>query len=84
MQNDRFWLNDFDALSPDKQIEVIDFIQFLKQKKQEAPAETARPSSDTGSPGPSFFDLAQDLIGSVKDTPSDLATNPIHMQGFGQ
>ena len=27
---------------------------------------------------------ARGLIGSMKDGPSDLATNPIHMEGFGQ
>jgi hypothetical protein len=30
------------------------------------------------------YDLARDLAGSVKGLPSDLATNPKHMEGFGQ
>jgi metal-responsive CopG/Arc/MetJ family transcriptional regulator len=31
----------------------------------------------------SCFDLAGDLMGSIKGLPADLATNPIHMEGFG-
>jgi predicted DNA-binding protein len=32
----------------------------------------------------SCYDLAQDLAGSVKGLPRDLATHPRHMEGFGQ
>lgn len=32
----------------------------------------------------SCFDLARDLAGSVKGLPRDLATNPKHMEGFGE
>lgn len=30
------------------------------------------------------FDMASDLAGSLKGLPSDLATNPKYMEGFGQ
>lgn len=30
------------------------------------------------------YDLANDLAGSLKGLPPDLATNPRHMEGFGQ
>lgn len=30
------------------------------------------------------YDLAADLAGSLKGLPRDLATNPRHMEGFGQ
>lgn len=30
------------------------------------------------------YDLARDLAGSLKGLPRDLATNPKHMEGFGQ
>jgi hypothetical protein len=30
------------------------------------------------------YDLAHDLAGSLKGLPRDLATNPKHMDGFGQ
>jgi hypothetical protein len=34
--------------------------------------------------GPSCYDLANDLIGSIKGLPKDLATNPKYMKGFGE
>ena len=34
--------------------------------------------------GPSCFDLARDLAGSLKGLPRDLATNPKHLKGFGR
>jgi predicted DNA-binding protein len=40
----------------------------------------ARPSGDEVS----CYDLAADLVGSLKGLPRDLATNPRHMEGFGQ
>lgn len=33
MLQDKSWLHDFDMLLPEKQTEVIDFIQFLKQRQ---------------------------------------------------
>ena len=33
---------------------------------------------------PSCYDLARDLIGSVKGLPKDLAHNPKYMEGFGE
>lgn len=32
----------------------------------------------------SCYDLTRDLIGSIKDGPEDLATNPKYMEGFGE
>lgn len=37
-----------------------------------------------GSGPASCFDLAQDLAGSVKGLPRDLANNPKYMKGFGE
>ncbi|HEY7388665.1 MAG TPA: CopG family transcriptional regulator [Bryobacteraceae bacterium] len=34
--------------------------------------------------GTSCYDLAQDLAGSVKGLPKDLAHNPKYMEGFGE
>ncbi len=34
--------------------------------------------------GPSCFDLARDLAGSVKGLPRDIAMNPKHMKRFGE
>jgi predicted DNA-binding protein len=33
---------------------------------------------------PSFYDLAKDACGIIKDGPEDLSTNPKHMEGFGE
>jgi predicted DNA-binding protein len=33
---------------------------------------------------PSAYDLVKHLCGSIKDGPSDLATNPKYMEGFGE
>jgi hypothetical protein len=32
----------------------------------------------------SGYDLVKHLCGSIKGGPTDLATNPAHMQGFGE
>jgi len=32
----------------------------------------------------SCYDLAQDLAGSLKGLPKDIATNPKYMEGFGR
>ena len=34
--------------------------------------------------GGSFLALAGDLVGSVKDAPADLSTNPRHLADFGK
>ena len=39
---------------------------------------------DTNSQETSCYDLARDLVGSVKGLPKDLATNPKYMDDFGQ
>ncbi|MGE3724581.1 MAG: hypothetical protein AB7I41_03465 [Candidatus Sericytochromatia bacterium] len=79
MFQDKPWLQDFDALPPEKQVEVIDFIQFLKSRK---PVENSvrKAQAVTGS----FLEQAKDLIGIVDDAPFDLATNPDYMHGFGK
>lgn len=44
MFQDKQWLQDFEMLSPEKQAEVIDFIQFLKarQPQTEKPLKAKR------------------------------------------
>jgi hypothetical protein len=34
--------------------------------------------------GGSFYHAMNDLVGIVKDAPSDLSTNPKYMEGFGR
>ena len=38
----------------------------------------------SGADGPSCYDLAKDLIGSIKGLPRDIATNPKYMKDFGK
>ena len=90
MFQNRSWLQDFDALPPEKQAEVIDFIQFLRSRKPLVSSQVSQDSSplqqsgSTGGRKGSFLERAKDLIGVVDDAPSDLATNPKYMQGFGE
>lgn len=32
----------------------------------------------------SFLDLAEDLVGCVKDAPADLSSSPKHLDGYGR
>lgn len=45
MLHNKQWLQDFETLPPEKQAEVIDFIQFLKSKQvqQAQPQQEKRP-----------------------------------------
>jgi hypothetical protein len=87
MFQDRPWLQDFDALPPEKQVEVIDFIQFLRSRKLQTMSQASHHTAQSGSTSAqkgSFLERAKDLIGVVDGAPSDLATHPNHMQGFGE
>jgi hypothetical protein len=66
------------ALAPDKQQQVLDFVEFLESRaKQEEPS-----SSRWG--GMSALEAAQRVMEPVGDGPSDLSTNPQYMNGFGE
>ena len=43
-----------------------------------------RLSSDESAPTAYEMALKAGLIGLIREAPSDLATNPIHMEGFGR
>lgn len=45
MFQDKQWMHDFETLPPEKQAEVVDFIQFLKSRleQQAQPQKTKRP-----------------------------------------
>ena len=91
MFQDRLWLQDFDALPPEKQAAVIDFIQFLRNRKSQVSGQVSQDSSPAqqtdsaaGCHIASFLERAKDLIGSVDDAPSDLVTHPRYKQSFGE
>ena len=60
-------------LPPERQREVLDFVEFLESKRQ--PQRKGEVSA---------LALAGDLVGSVEGGPGDLATNPDHLSGYGK
>ncbi|WP_250122469.1 DUF2281 domain-containing protein [Chroococcidiopsis sp. CCMEE 29] len=65
-------------LPQEKQLEVLDFIEFLQAKvNQQGKAKSS------WQPGISALEAAGDLVGSVEG-PEDLSTNAEYMQGFGE
>ncbi|MGB3297741.1 MAG: DUF2281 domain-containing protein [Phormidesmis sp.] len=65
------------GLSEEDQRQVLNFAEFLISKRQQAVAEESKAAPQ------SFFEAAKDVIGTVEG-PSDLATNPAYMEGYGQ
>ena len=59
-------------LPPERQREVLDFVEFLEGRTQKVAG------------GVSALELAGNLIGSVEGGPGDLATNPEHLHGYGE
>ncbi len=59
-------------LPPERQREVLDFLEFLEGRTPKLAG------------GVSALELAGDLIGSVEGGPGDLATNPEHLNGYGK
>jgi hypothetical protein len=59
------------------------------KKRQTSKSEVVRYCIETVLSGkqvkesPSFYDLTKDLCGKFKGGPSDAATNPKYMEGFG-
>jgi hypothetical protein len=51
----------------------------LDEQKPEVPAKPQRRKK-----GPSAHDLLKEWCGIIKDGPTDLATNPKYMEGFGK
>ncbi len=64
------------ALPSSQQQEVLNFILFLSQQRQNALTPDTPPRS--------FAAAAQHYIGSLDGGPSDLSTNPQYMEGFGE
>lgn len=56
---------------------VAEFIQLLKKSHAISPDRDAAQQ-------PSFLDTAGKFVGSLSGGPGDLATNPHHLEGFGQ
>ena len=69
-------LEKLNALTPQQQQEVIDFIEFLqfKAEKKEITEEKNTVS---------FYEAAKEYIGCVDGGPGDLATNKDYLRGIG-
>ncbi|MEH2363889.1 DUF2281 domain-containing protein [Nostoc sp.] len=65
------------SLPPEKQQEVLDFIEFLQSQlaQQNTNIEQIEPIS--------FLEAAQQFAGCVDAGPSDLATNKQYLEGLG-
>ncbi|MGI8500397.1 MAG: DUF2281 domain-containing protein [Hassallia sp.] len=74
-------IDEFKKLSPEKQEEVIDFIQFL-QFKEIKKQETLQDKE--GKKQVSFLEAAKEFIGCVDGGPGDLATNKKYLEGLGR
>jgi hypothetical protein len=70
-------LQTLEALPPTDQQQVLDFVESLRAKRQEAWDIKSETTSQ------SFFEVAQTLIGAGEGC-GDLSTNPDYMQGYGQ
>lgn len=66
------------VLPPDKQQEVLDFVEFLEGRAKQQEPNASRWTSITA------LEAAQSVMGVVGDGPTDLSTNPRYMDGFGQ
>jgi hypothetical protein len=70
--------------------QVIERLEQECRKRGVSKSEFIRESLDihfkaaNKSRQPSCLDLIQDLVGSAKNAPRDLATNPKYMQGYGE
>lgn len=70
-------LQTVEALSIEDQRQVLDFVEFLRAKRQQPRIAATEAASR------SFLEVAQAAIGAGEG-PGDLSTNPDYMQGYGQ
>jgi Protein of unknown function (DUF2281) len=66
------------TLSPDKQQEVLDFVEFLESRTIKAEPMPNRWEGMTA------LEAAERVMEPVEDGPPDLSTNPQYMNGFGE
>ena len=66
------------TLPPEKQKEVLDFVDFLQTKTMRGEFK-----SQQREPVVSALTLAQKWVGCVQEGPSDLSTNKKYLEGLG-
>ena len=67
-------LEKFETLSPDRQQQILEFMEFLATRSI-APSPRSKLSA---------LDLVGDIVGSVQGASADLARNPIHLEGLSE
>ncbi len=81
------FMNTISLKLPDRLLERLESESRARgTTKSSLVRECLEKSLDAGTVGgkATCYDLARDLAGSLKGLPRDLATNPKHMEGFGQ
>jgi hypothetical protein len=68
-------LQTLQTLTPQQQQQVINYIEFLQYQTHKTDITQEPPTA------PSFYDAAQEYIGSVDGGPGDLATNKDYLKG---
>lgn len=77
MSIEQIVLEKLKTLPPEKQQEVLDFVEFLQTK-----TVGGEKNVQDGEQVESFLTLAQEVIGCVEE-PSDLSTNKSYLEGYG-
>lgn len=77
MSIEQIVLEKLKTLPPEKQQEVLDFVEFLQTKNVEGEKNV-----QDGEQVKSFLTLAQEVIGCVEG-PADLSTNKSYLEGYG-
>ncbi|MBG1271499.1 DUF2281 domain-containing protein [Nostoc sp. WHI] len=72
-------IDEFRKLSPEKQQQVIDFIQFLQYKEMQKQDVQHKEEKESIS----AYEAAKEFAGCVDGGPGDLATNKKYLEGFG-
>lgn len=67
------------TLPPEKQQEVLDFVEFLQNKTHQKQS-----NSQESKPVVSALTLAQKWVGCLEGGPPDLSTNKKYMEGYGE
>lgn len=67
------------TLPPEKQQEVLDFVEFLQSKTHHKDSNT-----QDDKPVVSALTLAQKWVGCLEGGPPDLSTNKKYMEGYGE
>ena len=69
-------------LPDEQQTVVLDFVEFLQQKKRSSmmgiPQQLPKPNPEV------MRATLRQVVGCSQDSPADLSTNPVYLEGLGQ